>query len=73
MQKQLIELLRDVQSRHGLSYLFISHDLGVVRAMAHRILVLKDGKVIEQGECEALLRAPRSPYTRALIDAADLP
>ncbi|OLO05566.1 MULTISPECIES: dipeptide ABC transporter ATP-binding protein [Salinicola] len=72
VQKQLIELLRNVQTRHGLSYLFISHDLAVVRAMAHRMLVLKDGKVVEQGECEALLEAPRSPYTQALIEASAL-
>ncbi|WP_303853266.1 ABC transporter ATP-binding protein [Salinicola salarius] len=72
VQKQLIELLRSVQARHGLAYLFISHDLAVVRAMAHRILVLKDGKVVEQGECEALLENPQSAYTRALIDASSL-
>ncbi|MGM8930890.1 ABC transporter ATP-binding protein [Salinicola halophyticus] len=72
VQKQLIELLRSVQARHGLSYLFISHDLAVVRAMAHRILVLKEGKVVEQGQCETLLEAPRSAYTRALIDASSL-
>jgi len=72
VQKQLIELLRNVQAKHGLSYLFISHDLAVVRAMAHRILVLKDGKVIEEGECQALLESPQSAYTRALIDASSL-
>lgn len=72
VQKQLIELLRDVQAKHGISYLFISHDLAVVRALAHRILVLKEGKVIEQGDCDALLQNPRSDYTRALIDASAL-
>ncbi|MCG7598331.1 dipeptide ABC transporter ATP-binding protein [Halomonas sp. McH1-25] len=72
VQKQLVELLRDVQARRGLSYLFISHDLAVVRAMAHRIIVLKDGAVVEQGDCEQVLHAPRSEYTRALVDAAGL-
>ncbi|GHA87153.1 ABC transporter ATP-binding protein [Modicisalibacter luteus] len=72
VQKQLIELLRDLQARRGLSYLFISHDLAVVRAMAHRVIVLKDGAVIEQGSCEQVLHAPRSEYTQALVDAAGL-
>ncbi|NRB55383.1 MAG: ABC transporter ATP-binding protein [Salinicola sp.] len=72
VQKQLIELLRDVQAKHDLTYLFISHDLAVVRAMAHRILVLKDGKVMEQGDCETLLHSPRTAYTRALIEASSL-
>lgn len=72
VQKQLIELLRDVQTRRGLSYLFISHDLAVVRAMAHRVLVLKEGKVVEQGDCATLLSAPRHPYTQALIRASSL-
>ncbi|WP_110716434.1 ABC transporter ATP-binding protein [Salinicola acroporae] len=72
VQKQLIELLRDVQAKHDLTYLFISHDLAVVRAMAHRILVLKDGKVMEQGDCETLLRSPQTTYTRALIEASSL-
>ncbi|WNK18845.1 dipeptide ABC transporter ATP-binding protein [Halomonas piscis] len=70
VQKQLIELLRRLQAERGLGYLFISHDLAVVRAMAHRVIVLKDGDVVEQGECEALFDAPRHPYTRRLIEAA---
>ncbi|WIX34727.1 dipeptide ABC transporter ATP-binding protein [Salinicola sp. JS01] len=72
VQKQLIELLRQVQARHGISYLFISHDLAVVRAMAHQILVLKEGQVVESGECAHVLDAPTSDYTRALIAAAAL-
>ncbi|HET8790513.1 MAG TPA: dipeptide ABC transporter ATP-binding protein [Modicisalibacter sp.] len=72
VQKQLIELLRDLQARRGLSYLFISHDLAVVRAMAHRVMVLKDGRIVEQGDCEEVLGAPRSDYTRALVVAAGL-
>ncbi|MGQ4876949.1 ABC transporter ATP-binding protein [Billgrantia sp. LNSP4103-1] len=72
VQKQLVELLRDLQARRGLSFLFISHDLAVVRAMAHRILVLKDGELVEQGDCLPLLTHPTSDYTRALVKAADL-
>lgn len=72
VQKQLVELLRDLQARRRLSYLFISHDLAVVRAMAHRLLVLKDGEVMEQGECRQVLERPASDYTRALVAAAGL-
>ncbi len=70
VQAQVVELLRDLQARHRLAYLFISHDLRVVRAMAHRIVVLKDGKVVEEGEAEAVVGAPQQPYTRALMAAA---
>jgi microcin C transport system ATP-binding protein len=70
VQAQVVELLRALQQRHRLAYLFISHDLRVVRAMAHRIVVLKDGRVVEQGEAERILAAPREPYTRALMAAA---
>ncbi|MEC9482322.1 MAG: dipeptide ABC transporter ATP-binding protein [Halomonas sp.] len=72
VQKQLVELLRQVQVRRGLSYLFISHDLAVVRAVAHRVLVLKDGHVVEQGACERVFSTPESDYTRALIDASGI-
>ncbi len=61
MQCQVVELLRRLQRRHGLSYLFISHDLAVVRALAHDILVLKDGRVVEQGSAAALFSQPRHP------------
>jgi microcin C transport system ATP-binding protein len=70
VQAQVVELLRDLQARHRLAYLFISHDLRVVRALAHRIIVLKDGRVVEEGEAEALTASPREPYTRALMAAA---
>jgi microcin C transport system ATP-binding protein len=70
VQAQVVELLRDLQARHRLAYLFISHDLRVVRAMAHRIMVLKDGRVVEEGEAEAVVAAPRETYTRALMAAA---
>jgi microcin C transport system ATP-binding protein len=70
VQAQVVELLRGLQARHRLAYLFISHDLRVVRAMAHRIMVLKGGKVVESGDAEAVLRAPREAYTQALMRAA---
>jgi microcin C transport system ATP-binding protein len=70
VQAQVVELLRGLQARHGLAYLFISHDLRVVRAMAHRIVVLRAGRVVEEGAAEAVLAAPREPYTQALMAAA---
>jgi microcin C transport system ATP-binding protein len=70
VQAQVVDLLRALQAKHRLAYLFISHDLRVVRAMAHRIVVLKDGVVVEEGEAEALTAAPQAPYTRALMAAA---
>jgi microcin C transport system ATP-binding protein len=70
VQKQVLELLRRLQVRHGLSYLFITHDLRVVRAIAHRILVMRDGLVVEEGDTEALFSAPRQAYTKALLSAS---
>jgi ABC-type microcin C transport system duplicated ATPase subunit YejF len=70
IQKAIVELLRDLQLRHGLSYLFISHDLAIVRAMSDRILVMKDGRVVEEGETIPLIRAPREAYTQRLLAAA---
>ena len=70
VQAQIVDLLRELQARHGLAYLFISHDLRVVRALAHEILVMKDGKVVERGPAAQLFDAPRDPYTRALMAAA---
>ncbi len=70
VQAQVVELLRALQDRHRLAYLFISHDLRVVRAMAHRILVLKDGRAVEEGDAETLTSRPVHPYTRALMRAA---
>ncbi len=72
VQAQIVALLRELQLRHGLAYLFISHDLAVVRALAHRIVVLRAGRVVEQGEAEAVFAAPREAYTRALMAAASL-
>jgi len=70
VQAQIVELLRELQTRHGLAYLFISHDLRVVRALAHQILVMKDGKIVEAGATERVMTAPEHPYTRALMAAA---
>jgi microcin C transport system ATP-binding protein len=70
VQVQIVRLLREIQARHRLAYLFISHDLNVVRAMSHRVLVMKDGDVVEQGPAEAIFARPRSDYTRALMAAA---
>ncbi|MSP48239.1 MAG: ABC transporter ATP-binding protein [Alphaproteobacteria bacterium] len=70
VQAQIVDLLRGLQRRHGLAYLFISHDLKVVRAMSHRILVLRDGRRVEEGPADAILTAPQHPYTQALLAAA---
>jgi microcin C transport system ATP-binding protein len=72
VQQQVLGLLAELQRRYGMSYLFISHDLAVVRAMAHRVLVMKDGAIVEAGDAEALFAAPREAYTRALVAAAHL-
>lgn len=72
VQKQLVELLRNLQAQRGMSYLFISHDLAVIHAMAHRVMVLKEGKVVEEGDCLAVLKYPTTEYTRALVKAAGL-
>jgi microcin C transport system ATP-binding protein len=70
VQAQIVDLLRDLQKRRGLAYLFISHDLKVVRALASEIIVMRDGKLVESGPAVELLANPRSAYTRALFAAA---
>jgi len=70
VQAQIVDLLRDLQQRHKLAYLFISHDLKVVRALADEVVVLRDGKVVERGPAQQVFARPQTPYTKALIAAA---
>ncbi|MBX6321022.1 MAG: ABC transporter ATP-binding protein [Rhodospirillaceae bacterium] len=70
VQAQIVELLRDLQQRYRLAYLFISHDLRVVRALADEVIVMRDGKIVEQGKASQIFEAPREAYTRALMAAA---
>jgi microcin C transport system ATP-binding protein len=68
VQVQIVDLLRSLQRKWGLAYIFISHDLRVVRALSHKVIVMKEGDVVEQGT--QVFDAPREPYTRALLAAA---
>ena len=70
IQSQMVDLLRDLQKRHDLTYMFISHDLRVVAALASRLLVLRHGKMVEEGAAAELFKAPKTDYTRALFAAA---
>ncbi len=70
VQAQIVELLRDLQQRHGLTYLFISHDLKVIRAVSHEIVVMRRGKIVEQGPAADIFANPKQAYTRALMAAA---
>ena len=70
VQKQIVDLLRDLQQQHGLSYLFISHDLAVVRALSDYIMVMKDGHVVEEAAAETLFTSPQQAYTKQLLAAA---
>ena len=72
VQQQVLKLLADLQRHYGLSYIFISHDLAVVRAMSHHVMVMKSGDVVEAGEAQALFEAPQQPYTQELLRAAHL-
>ena len=72
VQKDIVDLLRDLQKAHGLAYVFISHDLAVVRALSDEIMVMKNGKVVESGTAERIFEAPGEPYTRELVAAAFL-
>ena len=70
VQVQIVDLLRDLQARHGLAYIFISHDLRVVRALAHEVVVMKNGDVVESGSSAEIFEAPKTEYTRTLMAAA---
>ena len=70
VQAQIVDLLRDLQKRHDLAYLFISHDLKVVRALSNYVVVLKNGKVVEEGPSDQIFAHPREAYTKALLAAA---
>lgn len=70
VQAQIVDLLRDLQKKYGLAYLFISHDLRVIRALSHYVIVMKDGKAVEQGTTEQIFSAPENIYTKSLIAAA---
>jgi len=72
VQAEILNLLRSLQARLGLAYIFISHDLGVIRALAHRIMVLKGGKIVEMGDATRIFAAPQAPYTKILMAAAGL-
>ncbi|WP_404351487.1 ATP-binding cassette domain-containing protein [Phycicoccus jejuensis] len=69
VQEQVLDLMVRLQEELGLSYLFITHDLAVVRLVAHRVYVMKDGRIVEHGDPEALFADPREDYTRRLLDA----
>ena len=70
VQAQVVDLLRDLQKRHNLAYLFISHDLKVVRALANHVIVMRNGVIVEQGPASAIFDEPQTDYTKALMAAA---
>lgn len=72
VQRQVVDLLRSLQAKYNLSYLFISHDLAVVRAISHQLMVVKHGRVVEQGDAKSIFQAPQHPYTQQLLEAAFL-
>ncbi|MBN3813321.1 ABC transporter ATP-binding protein, partial [Paraburkholderia sp. Ac-20347] len=72
IQQQILALLTTLQRRHGLSYVFISHDIDVLRAVSHRLVVMHGGKIVETGDTLAVLDAPAHAYTRKLVSAAKL-
>jgi microcin C transport system ATP-binding protein len=70
VQAQIVDLLRELQARHSLAYMFISHDLRVVKALSHYVIVMRNGKIVEQGSTQDIFNTPREGYTRALLAAA---
>jgi peptide/nickel transport system ATP-binding protein len=73
VQAQILNLLLDLQEETGIAFVFISHDLGVVQHVAHRVAVMYLGRIVELADCDALFAAPAHPYTEALIEAAPIP
>lgn len=63
-------LLNDLQKKHNISYIFITHDLRVIRAMAHKVIVMRNGEVIEEGSTEKLFEDPKNGYTKTLLEAS---
>jgi microcin C transport system ATP-binding protein len=72
VQMQIVTLLRDLQQKYGLAYLFISHDINVVRALAHRMIVMRNGDVVETGVTSDVIENPQSDYTKTLMASAEL-
>jgi microcin C transport system ATP-binding protein len=70
VQAQIIDLLRELQARHHMAYMFISHDLKVVHALSHYVIVMREGRIVEEGTTEAIFENPQQEYTRTLMDAA---
>src|SRR4029078_8925054 len=70
VQAQVVDLLRALQAKHNLAYLFISHDLKVIRALANEVIVMRNGKIVEHGPSSQIFEAPRTEYTKALISAS---
>jgi microcin C transport system ATP-binding protein len=70
VQAQIVDLLRQLQQKHDLSYMFISHDLKVIRALCNYVIVMRNGKVVEEGPAAEVFKSPKEDYTRALLAAA---
>jgi oligopeptide transport system ATP-binding protein len=73
IQAQIVNLLQDLQDEFGFTYLFVAHDIGIVRHVSNRIAVMHDGKIIEEGTAETICSSPRDPYTQALLEAVPIP
>ena len=69
IQAQILSLLKQIQKAHNMSYIFISHDMQAIRSVSDRIMVMKDGKIVEEGEVETIFNSPQRPYTQQLINA----
>jgi microcin C transport system ATP-binding protein len=70
VQVQVIELLKRLQAKYAIAYIFISHDLAVVKALSHHVMVMKQGQIVEQANCTTLFKSPQQAYTQALLSAA---